>query len=608
LSPDGKKLAFLAPDERVLNVWVGDVGSTDFKPVTADRKRGILQYRWAFDGRHLLYLQDSGGDENWRLYGVDLETGDVADHTPLEGVQTTILGTSERKPSEVLLGINKDDPRYHDVYRLDLRTGELTKELANPGFGEWIVDHDLVVRGAVRPTDEGGSDIVLRDGDNWTVAIAIGADDYLINVTHDIGFDGDGHRLFHTSVASSDKARLVAFDTRTPESTVIAEDPDYDVFAIGFMVWDGLRHPTTHEPQLVPVLKDRLTYVVLDQAVADDLKALEAVEDGEVSIISRDLSDTTWIVGFNRDDAPGHFYVYDRPSKIATFLFTTQPDLEEFTLANVEPISLRSRDGLPLHGYVTFPPGVKRESLPAVLHVHGGPWGGRHLWGYQAINQWIANRGYACIEIDFRGSGGYGKAFLNASAREWAGKMHDDLLDGIDYCVEQGWIDREHVAIFGGSYGGYAALVGATFTPDVFKCAVDYVGPSNLITLLESIPPYWFAVAKQFDKLLGNPERDRDFLWERSPLSRVDDISIPVLIAQGANDPRVKQAESEQIVAAMKERGLPYGYLLFENEGHGFYQPENREKFHLAAERFFATHLGGRAQEELAAASQKAST
>ena len=606
ISPDGKRLAYLAPDEGVLNVWVGTVGSKDFKPVTRDRLRGIQQYEWAHDSRSLLYLQDIGGDENWRLHTVDVETGEDIDRTPFDGVQTQIVGISDRKPHEVVLAINRDDPHYHDIYRLDLRTGGLTKELANPGFFDgWTADRDLVVRVGTKPLDNGGMQYLERagsseaspdEGNEWKIAIDVDPDDFLINITHLIGFSEDGTKLYHVSSEGSDTARLVAYDTETGKTEVLAEDPDWDVFYIGFLLYEGLVHPRTRVPQLVPVLRERLEYIVLDQSLEADLETLRAVENGELYVVSRDLDDETWIVGFGKDDGPVRYYSYDRSAKKASFLFEDQPELSKFTLANVEPFSFASRDGLTIHGYVTFPPGVDRENLPAVLHVHGGPWGGRHMWGYNQINQWVANRGYVCIEVDFRGSGGYGKAFLNASAREWAGKMHDDLLDGVDFIAGKGWIDRDRVAIFGGSYGGYAALLGATFTPDAFRCAIDYVGPSNLITLLKSIPPYWVLAARQFDKLLGNVDTDSEFLWERSPLSRVDQIKIPILIAQGANDPRVKQDESEQIVAAMKERNLPCEYLLFEDEGHGFVRPENNQKFHLACEQFLAEHLGGRAQ------------
>jgi dipeptidyl aminopeptidase/acylaminoacyl peptidase len=592
ISPDGTKVAFLAPDEGVLNVWVSEIGSSDAKPVTKDRGRGIQTYRWAYDGRHILFNIDKGGDENWRINTVDLQTGEIVDSTPFDGVQAQIIGASDRKPDQVLVGLNKDDPRYHDVYRLTLSTGELTKEISNPGFAVWLVDRDLVVRAAEKPREDGGVEYVRRDGDEWVTVRTVGPDDYVINVTHSVGFTSDG-RLLLVSNQGSDTGRLVSMDLSSGDLTDVASDREYDVFTVGF---GRAAFDESHNPRAVPVMRDRLDYIVLDESIEADLAVIRAACRGDAWLAGRDDADARWLVNDVADNASARTLLYDRGSKSITVLFETQPALSDYELASVEPFSFTSRDALTVHGYATFPVGVERRKLPCVLHVHGGPWGARHLWGYQPINQWLANRGYVCLEIDYRGSGGYGKAFLNASAREWAGRMHDDLIDGLEFAIAQGWIDRERMGIFGGSYGGYAALVGATFTPDVFKCAIDYVGPSNLITLLESIPPYWFAVAKQFAKLLGDPVKDRDFLWERSPLRLVDQIKIPVLIAQGANDPRVKQAESEQIVAALKEHGLPYEYLLFSDEGHGFVRPENREKFHLASERFLAEHLGGRTQ------------
>ena len=592
LSKDGKKIAFLAPDEGVLNVFVADVTDPlDAKPVTNDRKRGVQIYHWAYDNRHILFLKDTDGDENWRLYSVDVTTLDIVDRTPFDGVYTQILGMSERKPDEVVLGLNHRDPRYHDVFRLNLASGELTQEFTNEGFDDWLVDHDLVVRGATRPRDDGGIQYVLRDGPEWDLFIEVEPDDYTLAGTNPFGFSGDNERIFLPWAAGSDTTRLVSFDLETKEMKVLASDPSYDIsFSVSM-------DPVTHEPQLVGFMKDRFDYQVLDGSLADDLAVLKAAGPGDVYVFSRTLDDSRWLAMHVVDDGPGRYSLYERSTKTVTFLFENQPALSGCTLANVEPFSFTSRDGLTVHGYATFPPGVERSALPTVLNVHGGPWGARHMWGFTPTNQWLANRGYLCLEIDYRGSGGYGKAFINASAREWAGRMHDDLLDGLEWAIEQGSADRDRLAIYGGSYGGYAALVGATFTPDVFRCAVDIVGPSNLITLLESIPPYWFALAKQFKKLLGDVETEKEYLWSRSPLSRVDDIRIPILIAQGANDPRVKQAEAEQIVAAMAERRLDHEYMLFEDEGHGFARPENREKFQLAAERFLAKHLGGRAQD-----------
>ena len=580
LSPDGKRLAWLAPVDNVLNVWV------DGEPVTNDTLRGIRQYNWTYDNRHLLYVQDLGGDENWHVYTVDLESGDVVDRTPFEGVQAQLYDISHRKPDEVLLGLNKDDPRLHDVYRLTLSTGELVKELANPGYTEWLIDHDLHVRAAVAPRADGSIDYLVRDGDDFRKTFSTEPDDMVLNVTGAIQFTDDGSAMWFSSVVGTDTARLVKVDLDTGAETVVHEHPSRD------LIWYQCKFdPKTHEPQLLAYATDRFEYAVLDSSLQSDIDALHAQLQGDLHVSSRDLADTVWLIAEVNDDGPVRYYQWDRAAKTLTFQFETIPALSQYTLAKVEPFSFTARDGLTVHGYITWPPGLDRKNLPTVLHVHGGPWGARDEWGFVADCQWLANRGYAAIQINYRGSGGYGKAFLNASAREWAGKMHTDLIDGLEFAIAQGWVDRERVAIFGGSYGGYAALVGATFTPDVFTCAVDIVGPSNLVTLLKSIPPYWFGVATQFHKLLGHPDTDHDFLMERSPLSRVDDIRIPLLIAQGANDPRVKQAESEQIVEALKKRGIPHEYLLFEDEGHGFARPENRLTFYAAAERFLAEHL-----------------
>jgi dipeptidyl aminopeptidase/acylaminoacyl peptidase len=360
----------------------------------------------------------------------------------------------------------------------------------------------------------------------------------------------------------------------------------------------GVRlHPDTREPQVVTYVKERADYQVLDPAIAHEVAALRAVDPGDVTLVGHDDADRTWLAAFTNDDGPIRYYAYDRDAEQATFLFEHQPALSRYQLAKMEPFSFPARDGLTIHGYLTFPPGEGRASLPTVLNVHGGPWA-RDTWGFDSQAQWLANRGYLCLQVNFRGSTGYGKEFVNAGDREWGAKMHDDLLDAVDWVVGQGYADKERVAIYGGSYGGYAALVGAAFTPDVFRCAVDIVGPSNLKTLIESIPAYWAPMIAQFHTRVGNPETEEAFMWSRSPLSRAGDIRIPLLIAQGANDPRVKQAEAEQIVAALTEKGIDHEYLLFGDEGHGFAKPENRLKFFAAAERFLAKHMGGRFEEQ----------
>jgi dipeptidyl aminopeptidase/acylaminoacyl peptidase len=595
LSPDGTRLAWIAPQDGVLNVWLAPVSpqtGVDWdraEVVTDDADRGIRQFAWAHDNRHLLYLQDTGGDENWRLHDVDLATMQRRDLTPFDGVQTQIVAIERDFPAEVLIGMNKDNPQLHDVYRLDLETGELTKEVDNPGFLGWIADSKLVVRGAFAPQPDGAIVAMVRDSadDDWRELLRIPAEDAL--TTDPVTFSADGRSLLLVSSVGAETARLVRIDLPTGAEEVLAADPQADVSSVRI-------DPETREPQIVVVLRDRSGYIVLDPSVADDLTSIQALHHGDPNFVSADDAEKTWLIAFTNDTGPVPYFAYDRARRQGSLLFEHQPALSQYTLAPMVPFSLRARDGLVIHGYATFPPDGPRAGLPTVLNVHGGPWA-RDAWGYDPEAQWLANRGYLCLQVNFRGSTGYGKAFVNAGDREWGGKMQDDLTDAVAHAVAEGWSDPKRVAIYGGSYGGYAALAGATFTPGIYCCAVDIVGPSNLKTLIETVPPYWAPMISQFHRRVGDPEQDAEFLWSRSPLSRADQISIPLLIAQGANDPRVKQAESEQIVAALKEAGIEHEYMLFPDEGHGFAKPENRMIFYAAAEKFLAHHLGGRAED-----------
>jgi dipeptidyl aminopeptidase/acylaminoacyl peptidase len=593
ISPDGKLLAYLAPLNGVLNVWMGPVGGEDFKPVTRDEKRGIRVYSWAEDGRHLIYLQDRDGDENWRLYAV--EPGSAArsstrDLTPFDGVQARLLEESKRFPGEILIELNKRDPRLHDVYQLDLTTGKLELVAQNPGsVAGWVADENLTVRAALAATPEGGFDLLFREReeDDWRKLLSWSPEDALSSGP--VGLSGDDKRMFLRDSREANAARLVELHLSTERIDVLAEDPQYDVA-------DVLIHPDTREPQAVAFMRARTEWTVLDENVREDFAAVQEHCPGDFAIVSRDRADENWLVGFNVDAGPVSYYAYNRNTRDGTHLFDDRPDLSGYTLSSMRAISFTARDGLEIHGYLTLPPGDS-ENLPMVMNVHGGPWA-RDTWGYDPEAQWLANRGYACLQVNFRGSIGYGKKFLNAGNKEWGGRMHDDLVDAVHWAVERGIADSEKVAIYGGSYGGYAALVGAAFTPDLFRCAVDVVGPSNLITLIRTIPPYWSTLLSTFHERVGNPDTEEEFLKSRSPLFYVHRIKIPLLIAQGANDPRVKQSEAEQIVTALREKGIDYEYLLFADEGHGFARPENRLKFYAAAERFLAEHLGGRVEGE----------
>jgi dipeptidyl aminopeptidase/acylaminoacyl peptidase len=583
ISPDGRRLGYLAPLDGVMNVWVGAVDGTGFEPVTADRDRPIRQYFWAADNEHLVYLQDTGGDENWHVHVIHLDTGVTRDVTPFPDVQAQIIGGSRRRPGELVLGLNRENPQLHDAYLLELESGELTKLATNPGYTPWLIDEDLVPRGGTQFLEDGSAQVIVDE----RLLIAIPADDAL--TTGVIGFNAAGDGIYGVSSIDGNAAALVLFDVGTGAATPIASDPIYDVHAVEL-------HPITREVQIVSFERARVDHVVLDPSLRDDVAAMEAVHPGDLVFVSRDHADRNWITAYNADDGPVAYHLFDRETRESRFLFDHQPELAEYELARMEPFSFTSRDGLEIHGYLTFPMG-EREALPTVLNVHGGPWA-RDSWGYDPTAQWLANRGYLCIQVNFRGSTGYGKEFLNAGDKEWGGRMHDDLIDAVSHTVDAGYADPARVAIYGGSYGGYSALAGAAFTPEVFACAVDIVGPSNLLTLIKTIPPYWMPMLNQFVRRVGDPETEQDFLWERSPLSKADRIRIPMLIAQGANDPRVKQAESEQIVAALEQHGVAHTYMVFEDEGHGFQRPENRMRFQAEAERFLAEHLGGRCEAE----------
>ncbi len=587
LSPDGKYLAYIAPDENnVLQVRLRTVGQADDRQLTVQKKRGIRIFFWTYSGEDLIYQQDIDGDESWHFFSVNIQSNLVRDLTPFQGIQAQPIALDRNFPNEILVGMNIRDRRKHDVYRINLKNGAVELDTKNPGnilSRTWTADAQFQVRAATATTDDGGSELVFREtaDKSWESLRSWGPDDEGGAVM----FSENGKILYIMGNHDANGKRLIALDLETKQETDLASDPEYDVGNI-------VVHPTKREIQAVSFYKDKQEWQILDQSIAEDFEAIGKFRPGEFSITSRNLADTTWLVAYMTDDGPYYYYVFDRTSKTFTFLFSNQPKLEGLPLSSMEPIVYTARDGLTIHAYLTKPVGVATP-VPTVLLVHGGPWS-RNTWGYNSEAQWLANRGYAVLQINFRGSTGYGKAFLNAGNREWAAKMHDDLLDGVNWLVETGIAQQDKIAIMGGSYGGYAALVGLTFSPDVFACAVDIVGPSNLITLLQTIPPYWEPRKASLYHRVGNLETEPEFLKLRSPLFFVDRIQKPLLIGQGANDPRVKVAESEQIVNAMKQAGKPVEYVLYTDEGHGFARPENRLHFYAIAEEFLAKYLGGR--------------
>jgi dipeptidyl aminopeptidase/acylaminoacyl peptidase len=596
VSPDARRLGWVAPLDGVLNLWVQPLdGSSPARALTHDQDRGVRSYAFCHDDRHLLYVQDKDGDESWRLYLLDLDDPDAPARlvTPGEGVQARIVAHNRWHPGQVLVALNDRDPQLHDLHRLDLATGELTLVAENPGFADWLVDADLVVRGGAAMTPDGGVTVLLgRDG-QYEPYLQVPPDDAAS--TNVLGFVRDGSALLVLSSLDGNATRLERHDLATGERTVLAADEAYDIGG----VW---LDPATLEPQAVEFERERQDVVLLDESLRGDLDRLRALGDGDLGVGRRERGDRLWVVSVSPSDGPVRYYVYDRSTGEARFLFAHRAELEGRPLAPMEPFSFVARDGLTVHGYLTFPPGVERRSLPAVLDVHGGPWV-RDTWGFDAEAQWLANRGYVCVQVNFRGSAGYGKAFLNAGDKQWGAAMQDDLTDAVEHVVAQGWVDRDRVGIYGGSYGGYAVLAGAAFTPEVYRCGVDIVGPSNLLTLLASVPEYWKPVIAMMYRRVGDPEHEPELLRERSPLFAVEQIRIPLLVVQGANDPRVKQAEAEQIVAALRDKGLPHEYLLFGDEGHGLAKPQNRETFYARAEAFLAEHLGGRVEDDPTAVS-----
>lgn len=593
ISPDGRWISFLAPRNGVLNVWVAPADAPDAAaPVTDARDRGIAGYSWTYLDSHLIYVQDTAGDENWRLYRLDVTTGESVLLTPESGVNAQIVAISPKHPQEIVVGLNDRLPEWHDLYRVDLRTGERALLHENEGMLRYLLDDDYNVRFAETMTPDGGTLVLARTEEGWEPFMQISMEDALTTAVLDL--DPTGTKLYAIDSRDRNTAALVILDLETGEKTVVYEDPKADVS-------HALIHPTKRTIQAAASTYERTVWKILDPEIEGDFAYLKTVADGELAGFSRTLDDSVWIVAYVVDDGPVRYYRYDRKKRRAEFLFTNRSALEEYTLARMHPVIIPSRDGLELVSYLTLPPWVKTDGLrperplPMVLEVHGGPWS-RDTWGYNTLHQWLANRGYAVLSVNFRGSVGFGKQFLNAGIREWGGKMHDDLIDAVQWAIAQGIADPDKICISGGSYGGYAALVGLTMTPDVFACGVSIVGPSNLVTLLESIPPYWTPQIEFFATRVGDhrtPE-GREFLLERSPITYVDRIKKPLLIGQGANDPRVKQSESDQIVAAMQEAGIPVTYVLYPDEGHGFARPQNRRSFYAIQEAFFHQHLGGR--------------
>lgn len=619
LSHDGKYISFCSAVDGVLNVFVAPSNDlTKAKPVTADKARGITNYFWSYTGKHIIYVQDNGGDENFRVYAVDVTTGEAKPLTsgePIKGgdgkpiIQPSgkplypaaqIENVSEKYPGEILIGLNARNPQYHDIMRVNIETGVSTVLFENNEWAGLTTDDDFKIRFANKFGPTGAMEWYKRQGEKFEPFETIPSEDAL--TTGLGGFDKTGNVVYMNDSRGRDTGALFALDLTSGKKTLIAEDPRCDVGGV-------IVHPIQKTIQAVAFNYERTEWKVLDKSIEGDLAYLKTVRDGEVNIADRTMDDKVWLVVYTQSDGPAYVYRYDREPAgrggKATFLFSNRPALEKLALAKLHPQVIKSRDGLNLVSYLTLPSWVDKDNnarpdngpLPMVLFVHGGPWA-RDSYGYSGYVQWLANRGYAVLQVNFRGSTGFGKKFLNAGNREWAGKMHDDLLDAVNWAVDQKVADANKVAIMGGSYGGYATLVGLTFTPDTFACGVDIVGPSNINTLVKTIPEYWLPIISMFKERVGDFSTDegKKFLESRSPLNFIDRIKKPLLIGQGANDPRVKRTEADQIVEAMKTKNIPVTYVIFPDEGHGFKRPENNMAFNAVTEAFLARQIGGRAE------------
>jgi len=598
IGPDGSKMSFMAPLNGVLNVWVGPLGDFDSaKPITNDELRGISRHQWALNGRNLLYLRDQGGDEDFHIHSVDLETGETIDLTPFEKITGTFVGGSYRFADEYLIGINNRDARWHDVWRVNVRTGERQLVEEHDRFSEFVADLDLNVRLAFEPTSDGGQLVYKRlPSGEWDEFFKIEKEDAL--TTSVLAFNEDGSHFLMLDSSGSDKSALVLVDFATDDRTIIAENPTADISEV-------IVNPETNEPIAYAVNYLRKDWYGLTDSAKEDLALLQETLTGSISVLAQTQNDQLWTVISDGAKNPLTYFAFDRSAGSVKKMFTSRPELDDKPLNEMHPVAITSRDGLELVSYLTLPPHVDAdgdmrpdEPVPMVLAVHGGPWA-RDEYGYSSWSQWLSNRGLAVLNVNYRGSTGFGKAFLNAGDKQWAADMHNDLIDAVNWAVAEGIAPVDKIAIAGGSYGGYATLAGLTFTPEIFACGVDIVGPSNLVTLLESIPPYWASFLETFAQRVGDPrtEEGRLFLRSRSPLFLADQIVRPLLIGQGANDPRVKQPESDQIVTAMTDKELPVTYVLYPDEGHGFARPENRESFYAIMEVFLAQCLGGRSQD-----------
>jgi dipeptidyl aminopeptidase/acylaminoacyl peptidase len=604
ISPDGRYISFLKPYKDTRNIWVKRIGDpyTAAKLITNDTKRPVTNYFWSRDGKYVLFVQDQLGDENFNVYAVDPAAPVAAGSdvpfarnlTAVKGIRALIYSVPRNDPDIMYVGLNDRDKAWHDLYRVRISTGEKTLLRQNTArIADWFFDNTGALRLAVQTTDKGDTNILRVDPNTFTQV-------YTCSVFETCGplrFTKDNSKVYmETNKGAPDLTRLVLFDPATQTEQLVESDPlnRVDFGNASFSDLTGQLVATAYDDERVRIYWK-------DKDWENDYKLIKSKLPGkEVNLGSMTTDEREWMVVASSDREPGERYLFDRNAKKLTFQYRNFEKLPRESLAPVKAISYTSSDGLTIPAYLTLPVGVSPTNLPLIAFPHGGPWG-RDNWGYSPIAQFLANRGYAVLQPNFRASTGYGKKFLNAGNNEWGQKMQDDITYGVRYLVSQGTVDPKRVGILGGSYGGYATLAGLAFTPDVYAAGVSIVGPSNLITLLNSIPPYWESIRTIFNERMGNPNTPAGLaqLQRQSPLNSAAKIKAPLLVVQGANDPRVNRAESEQIVIALRDRGFPVEYILAPDEGHGFARPINNLVLYTTAEKFLAKHLGGRYQESV---------
>jgi dipeptidyl aminopeptidase/acylaminoacyl peptidase len=581
VSPDGAYISYLAPHESRLNVFVKRLDGGAATRVTGETARDIYGYFWK--GDRILYARDFGGDENFHLVSVDLNGQDLKDLTPGDKVLAQIVDTLFDDDLHIIVAHNRRDPKMFDVFRTNVITGEEILIARNPGnITEWKTDHDGRLRVAVT-TDGVNRTLLHREGeaDEFRAVLTTGFKETLVPLL----FTFDNKRLYVRSNCGRDTAAIVIFDPLTAgEDEVLFEHPDVDVSSMTY---------SRKRQVLTAIIYDtwKTHYKFLDGQTEEMFDTLRSKLPGyEIALKSNSRNEDKFIVVAHSDKVPGRSYLFDKTAGTLEFVCDQAPWVPEGELADMRPVQYTSRDGLTIHGYLTLPRGREAKSLPVVVNPHGGPWY-RDTWAYNPEAQFLANRGYAVFQMNFRGSTGYGRAFWQASFKQWGRAMQDDITDGVQWLIDQGVADPKRIAIYGGSYGGYATLAGVTFTPTLYAAAIDYVGVSHLLTFINTIPPYWKPYLEMLYEMVGDPDKDKEMLEAASPALHADRIQTPLLIAQGANDPRVNKAESDQMVEALRQRGVEVEYLVKDNEGHGFANEENRFDFYSAMEQFLARHL-----------------